>query len=450
MPNESAASRNATTEFDLGPLSWVHAEIDQALARGLELLAAYAAEPSDPTTLKHARSHVHQAAGAIQMVGLDAVVVYTDEIERQLARLEQLTPTEVEPACALIDRGCRLLRIFLDEIVGGVAPVPLKLFPEYDAMQRTRGIKAAAATDLFFPELGPRAVPPKGLQPAGVDAPSSDLVKQRRLYQGGLLVFLRGDADGARRMRQAVAGIERASARPSAQNFWWTVGAFFDALIERGLEPGFGSKQLAARIDLQIRRVVEGSAKVADRLRREVLYYVAISAPVTPSVRAVQAAFDLGRLIPPAELRNADRVRLEPILRATREQLAAAKDLWLKVTSGRVDSLPKLKQTLVSVRGNVIEFGNEPLLKLTASLLARLEHCRHRAAWRSRSRWSMRPASCSPRLPWRTTAVCRRNSRPRSRRCSRGSTLRKRGARFPMRRRHCSTRCRAGRRSACC
>ena len=38
-------------------------------------------------------------------------------------------------------------------------------------------------------------------------------------------------------------------------------------------------KQLAARIDLQIRRVVEGSAKVADRLRREVLYYVAISAP---------------------------------------------------------------------------------------------------------------------------------------------------------------------------
>ncbi len=81
-------------------------------------------------------------------------------------------------------------------------------------------------------------------------------------------------------MRDAVAGIERASSRQSARTFWWTVEAFFDAIVEGGLDPGFGPKQLAARIDLQIRRVVEGSSKVADRLRREVLYYVAVSAPV--------------------------------------------------------------------------------------------------------------------------------------------------------------------------
>ena len=35
-----------------------------------------------------------------------------------------------------------------------------------------------------------------------------------------------------------------------------------------GIDGGFGMKQLAARVDLQIRRVGEGSAKVADRLRR--------------------------------------------------------------------------------------------------------------------------------------------------------------------------------------
>ena len=84
-------------------------------------------------------------------------------------------------------------------------------------------------------------------------------------------------------MRDAAAGMERASAQESARVFWWTVGAFFDAIIAGGLEPGFGAKQLAARLDLQIRRVVEGSAKVAARLRREVLYYVAVSAPVTPT-----------------------------------------------------------------------------------------------------------------------------------------------------------------------
>ncbi len=67
------------SEFDLGPLSWVQGEIDQALSRSLDSLAQFKANPADATPLKHARTHAHQAAGAIQMVGLDAVVAFTDE-----------------------------------------------------------------------------------------------------------------------------------------------------------------------------------------------------------------------------------------------------------------------------------------------------------------------------------------------------------------------------------
>ena len=48
-------------------------------------------------------------------------------------------------------------RIFLDELVGGANPVPLKLFPEYELMQQARGVKGASPTDLFFPDLSPRA-----------------------------------------------------------------------------------------------------------------------------------------------------------------------------------------------------------------------------------------------------------------------------------------------------
>ena len=373
MLAQPSPETDTATEFDLGPLSWVHGEIGQALARGMELLATFRAEPSDATALKQARNHVHQAAGAIQMVGLDGAVVYADEIERQLARLEELAPAEIGPACAQIDRACRLLRIFLDEIVGGSPPVPLKLFPEYEALQRARGIRSATPTDLFFPELALRAPVLEAHDPVPEDRLPSHLVKQRRIYQSGLLLFLRGDPEGARGMRAAVAGIERASTRERARTFWWTVGAFYDAIIARGLEPGLGVKQLAGRIDLQIRRLVEGSTKVADRLRREVLYYVAISKPVAPSVQAVQKGFGLARLIPSADVLNADLVRLQPILRDTRERLAAARELWLKVASGRVDSLPKLKQTLAEVRANAAEFGNEPLCKLTAALGERLD-----------------------------------------------------------------------------
>src|SRR5512143_3749721 len=204
------ATDNAA-DFDLGPLSWVQSEIDQALGRGLEALASFRASGKDVASLKHARTHIHQATGAIQMVGLDAVAAFTDEIERQLARLEELPRSEAQAACDTIDRGCKKLRIFLDELVNGAAPVPLKLFPEYEAMQRLRGVKAAAPTDLFYPDLSPRApklTSTQALPPAKLQ---SYMVKQRRHYQRGLLAWLRGDDEGAKTMRDAVAGIEQAT-----------------------------------------------------------------------------------------------------------------------------------------------------------------------------------------------------------------------------------------------
>ncbi|MCC6869270.1 MAG: Hpt domain-containing protein [Burkholderiales bacterium] len=366
-------ANDSIPEFDLGPLSWVQGEIDQALANGLEALARFKAAPAEGNALKHARAHVHQAAGAIQMVGLDAVVAYTDELERQLARLEEL-PTEVARGqCEVIDRAGRKLRIFLDEIVNGTAPVPLKLYPEYEAMQVARGVKAAAPTDLFYPDLSPRA--PRLGQRETVTASRlpSLVIKHRRLYQRGLLAWLRGDEAGAAMMRDAVTSIEDVAMHGNLRAFWWTVGGLLEGLVERGLDAGFGVKQLMARLDLQIRRVAEGSTKVADRLRREVLYFVAISAPVGPQVQAVQRVFRLSGLIPSAEVLSADVVRLQPILREAREQLAGAKDAWLKAASGRAENLPKLKQTLASVHAKAADIHNGALMQLTAALVERLD-----------------------------------------------------------------------------
>ena len=364
---------DTSSEFDVGPLTWVQGEIDQALARGQEALAAFRAAPRDATPLRHARAHVHQAAGAIQMVGLEGVVPFTDEIERALAALDgDPPPRDLAAACDAIDRGCRKLKALLAEAVQGAPLLALSLFPEYEAMQRARGVEVVSPSDLFYPDLSARS--PLRLASAGAaeEPPAAQLLTQRRRFQQGLLAWLRGDAAGARAMRDAVVALEAATAQPNLRAFWWTVGALLDAVVARGLEPGFGPKQLAARIDLQIRRVVEGSTKVADRLRREVLYYVAISAPVTPSVREVQQAFRLAELVPSAESLSADVVRLEPLLRAGREQVAAAKDAWLKFASGRAENLPRLKQTLGAVHAQATEIGNAALTRLTGSLAERL------------------------------------------------------------------------------
>ncbi|HKE41465.1 MAG TPA: Hpt domain-containing protein [Casimicrobiaceae bacterium] len=358
-------------DFDLGPLTWVQSEIDQALNRALEALAAFKAAPTDVTALKHARTHAHQAAGAIQMVGLDAVTAFTDELERHLSRLEELPEAQVQDACDLIDRSCRKLRIFLDELVVGTSPVPLKLFPEYEAMQQARGVKATAPTDLFYPDLSPLA--PKISSAKAVTKLPSFLVKQRRLFQRGLLSWLRGDQQGAHQMRDAIQGIEDVQTRSAQRSFWWTVGALLESIVEKGVDASLGVKQLCGRIDLQIRRFVEGSTKVSDRMRREVLYYVAISAPVGPQVQAVQRAFRLQGLIPTADVLSADVVRMQPLLRETRDLLTSAKDLWLKLTGGRNENLPKLRQALAQLRDKTAAIGETSLARLISALAGRLD-----------------------------------------------------------------------------
>src|SRR5512140_3810585 len=142
MAAATLVAQDPMPDFDAGPLSWVQPEIDAALARGLAALGEYAGAPDQSTALKHARNHVHQAAGALQLVGLDAVVAFVDEIERHLARLDDVAPAQLAQTCSVIDGACRKLQMFLEELVNGAEPVSLKLFPEYEAMQRARGVRA--------------------------------------------------------------------------------------------------------------------------------------------------------------------------------------------------------------------------------------------------------------------------------------------------------------------
>src|SRR2546429_119792 len=68
-----------------------------------------------------------------------------------------------------------------------------------------------------------------------------------------------------------------------------------------------------------------------------------------------------------------DVVWIQPLLREAREQLAGAKDSWLKAAAGRAENLPKLKQTLASVHNKAVEIKHGALMKLTAALVERLD-----------------------------------------------------------------------------
>jgi chemosensory pili system protein ChpA (sensor histidine kinase/response regulator) len=75
-------------QFDTGPLSWVMVEIREALARSKTALfeAGGRAAEDQATQLQHARSHLHQAHGALQMVDLDGPTQLTRLAETALDR----------------------------------------------------------------------------------------------------------------------------------------------------------------------------------------------------------------------------------------------------------------------------------------------------------------------------------------------------------------------------
>ncbi len=363
-----AIAYDTPTQFDTGPLTWVKPEVDLALDRGLEALSAFVSAPAETTHAERARSQVHQAAGALRMVGLDAVAVFTDEIEAALAALESLPDASRGEPAAAVDRACRRLKLYLDELVNGLPPQALKLAPEYEAMQTSRGVAQPNPADLFFPDLSIRPARASAGKPLEGEQLVALFLRARRLYQQGMLGWLRGAPDGLQQMRTAVHAVEASQNGPQQRVFWWTAAAFLDGLLGRGLEAGFSAKQLCARIDLQMRRFIEGSGKVADRLRREVLYHVAICRPVSKTVEEVHAAYRLAELIPPAPTAENDLMRVQPALREAREHIGQAKDAWQKLNGGRPDALPKLKGSLAALLAKARDIGRDDLTRLVGTL----------------------------------------------------------------------------------
>jgi chemosensory pili system protein ChpA (sensor histidine kinase/response regulator) len=359
---------NAASEFDLGPLTWVKGEIDLALTRAAEALGQYETG-NDVMQLRFGRTHIHQVHGALSIVGLDGVTQLTESIEALLASLEEGRTQYGQEVSVTLASAISALRKYLDDLVAGEPNQPLRLLPAYDALSRSRGLGPASPADLFFPDLS--------LRPARREAPAAPmsaeqlrtlLKSERSRFQRGLLSWMKhtGQPDDAlEQMRAALDNIEATQDSPSARTFWWAATAFAESLFGRSGEPDPETRQLLARIDTQIRRLVEGSRNVAERLMRDVLYAVAC-APATQSmlVAEVQSLFGLQRLIPSA---SGDLVTTPPqeiALRRLRDTLAATEESWNKFCSGSSNAITAFEQHAQACASLANEIGHTDLKRL--------------------------------------------------------------------------------------
>ncbi|WP_229202265.1 hybrid sensor histidine kinase/response regulator [Pseudoduganella aquatica] len=378
-------------QFDTGPLSWVMVEIREALVRSrTALFEAGGRAPEDQaTSLQHARSHLHQAHGALQMVDVDGVEVMTHSAEQALERFKsgalKCSPDNAQTVANLY----QALTEYLEELLEGAPFQPVRLFPYYRALQEMLGAERIHPADLFFPDLSLNA-----RMPAAADAAAADYPACRQRFERALLPYLKSTDAAAQQthaaaLRDAVAQVADAQQDAKARTFWLAQQAFAELVAAGHLEGGLYVKQLFGLINLQMRRLTQGNAALPDGMLREALFFIAtaLAGPhaeeVSPLVLHLASVFGLEGAVPRNyEARRYGQIDTEVLARA-RQAMAEAKAAWQHLSEAVID--PALDDAFGRALATVAVTSDKLGMSALATLMRQLADVANAAVTAGRS-----------------------------------------------------------------
>ncbi|MYM93689.1 hybrid sensor histidine kinase/response regulator [Duganella vulcania] len=373
-------------QFDTGPLSWVMVEIRESLARSkTALFEAGGRAPEDQATqLQHARSHLHQAHGALMMVDVDGVGLMTQVAEEALDRFKAGTlKCSTDHAQTLAELYQALVE-YLQELLEGAPSQPVKLFPYYRAVQEMMGAERVHPADLFYPDLSRSVAAP----PAG-EAAAADYTAFRQRFEKSLLPYLKSTEAAQQRehaaaLLEAVKLVAAAQQDARARTFWLAMQAFAELVANGELAGGLYVKQLFGLINLQIRRLSQGTAAQPDAMLRDALFFIAaVPASSSETVLELRRVFALDGLVPADYERcRYGQIDLDALERA-KAGMARAKASWDRLAGAEID--PALDAAFGSALADVAEACDQLDLPALSILLRQLAGVAHTAISAGRS-----------------------------------------------------------------
>ena len=366
-----------SAQFDTGPLSWVIGEIREALGRSRAALdeAAVRAADARATSLQHAKTHLHQAHGALQMVDVEGVGLMTEAAEQALERMRDGS-LECSPASfAAVADAYQAVIEYLDELVAGAAPQPARLFPYYRALQEALGAARIHPSDLLFVDLSVTVELPPQVTKAGPAAP--DYAACRARFEKSLLPFLKSAEPDAQRtyalaLAEAIALVEEAqqihNERP-ARTFWLAMRCFAELVASGQLASDLYVKQLFGLINLQIRRLSQGQGGLPEAMLRDALFFIAAASAPNADAQLLRRAYKLVGVVPADyDSRRYGRIDAQA-LKTAKDALAQTKTGWDRMaSSGGVDLEAGFNQALATLAGASDELGAPALAQLLREL----------------------------------------------------------------------------------
>src|SRR4051812_15233877 len=232
---ESATDLDLATN-DLGPLAWVLEELrkslesasgalrrfvrDAGLARGSDMASV------DAGQLRIARQQLHQAVGALEMVGLGAPAHMLRSMEAAAQKFVERPELCSEAAAAKIERAGFALTEYLEGLLLGKSTPSVALFPQYRDVQELSGSDRIHPADLW----------PYDWRWVEADAPAAaqtliyDPAVRSRMDQAVLRIVKSGDTAAAKDVIECSLGLAAGQTARQPKIFWKLCAGYFEAV----------------------------------------------------------------------------------------------------------------------------------------------------------------------------------------------------------------------------
>ncbi|MBU0748061.1 MAG: Hpt domain-containing protein [Gammaproteobacteria bacterium] len=344
--NNAPAADGTQGDHDLGPLAWVLDELRKSLDGAVKAMRRFvrdaeAARESDLAALdagplRIARQQLHQACGALEMVGMGPPALVLRSMESAVQKFVQRPETCSDEAAAVIERASFALIEYLETVLAGKVTSPVALFPQYRDAQALAGAERVHPADLWPVER--RFREPEGMiaatpLPYGPEA-------RARLDSAVLRIVKSGDLKAARSLHETCLCFVAAQPDRQSRAFWKICAGFFEAFGAGLLPPDVYVKRVASRVLMQYATLAKGDTTIADRLVQDLLFFCSQAKPeedsadALPSLNAVRQAFALDRF-KPVDYEATRFGRFDPaLLTQARKRIASATETWSALAGG--------------------------------------------------------------------------------------------------------------------
>jgi len=157
--NPTPAAEAGVQEQDLGPLAWVLDELRKSLNAASKAMRHFMREAEeasksdlgalDAGPLRVARQQLHQASGALEMVGMAPPSLLLRAMEAAVHKFVQQPQLCTQDAVTVVERASFALVEYLENVLAGKPTSPVALFPQYRDVQKLAGAERVHPADLW-------------------------------------------------------------------------------------------------------------------------------------------------------------------------------------------------------------------------------------------------------------------------------------------------------------